>query len=121
MARKRSTPSAQESRAVTPERAARLFRLLQLLGSAPQARSTLTRRLRLDVRGFYRDLELLRSAGIQVGVRNRRYTLDESVASASARLPFPDPHLTLGEAQLLAKGRTAPHRKLKEQIAQIIP
>jgi hypothetical protein len=34
-------------------------------------------------------------------------------------LPFPDPHLTLGEAQQLAKGRSAAHGKLKKQIADI--
>jgi hypothetical protein len=105
---------------VTAERAARLYRLLHLLGGGPQTRAALTRRLRLDVRGFYRDLELLRSAGIVVPLADGRYTLDEPAADAAARLPFPDPRLTLGEATLLAKGRTRAHRKLKEQIAQIV-
>jgi hypothetical protein len=80
----------------------------------------MTRRLRLDVRGFYRDLELLRAVGIAVPLRDRRYTLDETVAAATSRLPLPDPRLTLGEALQLAKGRTPAHRKLKEQIAVIV-
>jgi hypothetical protein len=95
--------------------------MLQLLDAGPQTRTTLTRQLRLDVRGFYRDLELLRSAGIAVTLRERRYTLDEDVDDAIARLPFPDPHLTLGEARQLAKGRGAAHRKLQAQIKEILP
>jgi helix-turn-helix protein len=108
------------ARSVSAERAARLYRLLHLLGTGPQTRAALARRLRLDVRGFYRDLEVLRAAGIVVPLRNRRYTLEGSVASATGHLPFPDPRLTLGEAAQLAKGRTSAHRKLKEQIDLIV-
>jgi hypothetical protein len=105
---------------VTAERAARLYRLLQLLGRGPQTRAMLTKRLHLDVRGFYRDLELLRQIDITVQTRRRRYELEGTVEDAVARLPFPDPNLTLGEAMQLAKGRTVAHRKLREQIALII-
>jgi hypothetical protein len=120
MAKKRTTEPTPAPKAVTAERAARLYRLLRLVGNGPQTRAVLTRRLHLDVRGFYRDLELLRAAGIVLPVQNRRYTLLEDIEEAVARLPFPDPHLTLGEALQLAKGRTRVHRKLKEQVAQII-
>jgi hypothetical protein len=119
MAKQGKQTSPLLSRTVSAERAERLYRLLQLLGSGPQTRAGITRRLRLDVRGFYRDLELLRSAGIVVPLRNRRYTLEGSLAAAKSRLPFPDPHLTLGEARQLAKGRTPAHRKLKQQIGLI--
>ncbi len=119
MAKKSSGPP-ETPRAVTPERAARLYRLLHLLGSGPQTRAALARRLKLDVRGFYRDLELLRGAGIVVQFDGRHYSLQGAAAVAVARLPFPDPHLTLGEAQQLAKGRTKAHQKLKAQIAAII-
>jgi predicted DNA-binding transcriptional regulator YafY len=107
--------------AVTAQRAARLCKLLRLLRDGPQTRSALTRRLRLDVRGFYRDLEWLRAFGIAVVMEEGRYRLDEDADRAIARLPFPDPHLTLGEAMLLARGRTAAHRKLKELVAAIAP
>jgi predicted DNA-binding transcriptional regulator YafY len=120
MAKKGKKKSPLPTHAVSAERAERLYRLLQLLGTGPQSRASLIRRLRLDLRGFYRDLKLLRAAGIAVGLRNRRYTLEELVTAATSRLPFPDPHLSLGEATQLAKGRTAAHRKLKEQIAFII-
>ena len=62
MARKRAKPL--ESKPVTADRAARLYRLLQLLSRGPQPRATLIRRLRLNIRGFYRDLDLLRKAGV---------------------------------------------------------
>jgi hypothetical protein len=105
---------------VTAERAARVYRLLKLLGAGPQPRTTLIRRLRLDIRGFYRDLELLRASKIDVPLKNQRYTLTGSVKKAIARLPFPDPHLTLGEARELSKGRSPAHRKLKSQVNRII-
>lgn len=108
-----------ERSAVTPERFARLYRMLQLLAEGPQTRAVLTRRLHLDVRGFYRDLELLRAAGIVVSLVARRYVLDEDAEEAVERLPFPDPHLTFGEAQRLAKGRSQVHRKLQELIERI--
>jgi hypothetical protein len=121
MAKKRSPRVSPALQAVTDERARRLARLVQLLGTGPQTRAALTRHLRLDVRGFYRDLELLRAAGIAVTLENRRYVLDEPVARAIDRLPFPDPHLTLGEARQLAKGRTATHRKLQAQVRTVLP
>ena len=120
MARTRSPSSLPALKAVTAERAARLYRLLKLLALGPQSRATLMRRLRLDVRGFYRDLELLRTYGIELTLEGGRYELYQALAGALGRLPFPDPHLTLQDAIQLAKGRTLAHRKLKEQIALIV-
>jgi hypothetical protein len=120
MAKPRKSTVATSQSSVSPERAVRLYRLVKLLASSPQGRETLKRRLHLDVRGFYRDLELVRDAGINIVFLNQRYRLEMSLAEALARLPFPDPLLTLGEVQQLAKGRTAVHRKLKKQIAQFL-
>jgi hypothetical protein len=78
------------------------------------------RRLRIDVRSFYRDLEVLRTHGIPLSIQGGRYLLDDDPKSAIERLPFPDPHLTLGEAIRLARGRTSLHRKLKDQVGHII-
>jgi hypothetical protein len=95
-----------------------LHHLLKLLSGGPQTRATLTKRLDLDVRGFYRDLELLREAlGEEaVLVEDGRYTLTVDAATARARLPYPDPLMTLGEAEQLAKGKSAAHTKLRGQI-----
>jgi hypothetical protein len=125
MARKmsgRPTPPGPDTggrAAVTPERFNRLYRLLQMLATGPQTRQALARRLQLDVRGFYRDLEVLRSAGITILQSEGRYALQGEAPSALARLPFPDPRLTFGEVQQLVKGRTAAHKRIKEQIDEL--
>jgi hypothetical protein len=102
-----------ERPAVTAERFVRLHRLLHFLAAGPQTRARITRQFKLDVRAFYRELELLRGSGIGVTLAEGRYGLAEDVDEAAARLPFPDPHLTLGEASQLARGRGAAQRKLK--------
>ncbi|MBV9123932.1 MAG: hypothetical protein JO112_11290 [Planctomycetes bacterium] len=120
MARKQSKPAAAPAKTVTAERAARLYRLLKILAAAPQTRAALTRRLKLDIRGFYRDLELLRAAGIRLPLVKGQYSLEGDLEDAIDLLPFPDPRLTLGEARQLAKGRGLAHQKLKQQIASIL-
>jgi hypothetical protein len=105
--------------AVTLDRAARLYRMLTMLGHGPQSRASLIRRLRLGIRGYYRDLEALRAVGITVQFSGGKYHLVEELASAIDRLPFPDPNLTLGEARQLAKGRSKAHRKIHEQLEKI--
>ncbi len=120
MVKRATRHSTDELRAVTPERAKRLYRLLKLLATAPQTRATLMKRLRLDLRGFYRDLELLRAAGIELPLSQQRYALDITENEATDRLPFPDPRLTLAEAIQLSKGRSAAHRKLRAQIELIV-
>jgi predicted DNA-binding transcriptional regulator YafY len=106
-------------RSVTTERATRLYALITLVALAPRARQDLIRKLRMDVRGFYRDLNLLRAAGIELVMSEGKYRLDQTRASAYAMLPFPDPRLTLGEAREVARGRSAAHRKLARLIASI--
>jgi hypothetical protein len=122
MVRKR-TPRAVSSRTtgITADRFARLHRLLQLIGSGPQTRTLLLRRLRTDVRGFYRDLELLRKAGITVTLDGQRYRLTGELADALALLPFPDPHLLYGDLLLLIEGKTPAHRKLRKRVDELTP
>ncbi len=114
----RSSPSAAEARpAVTLDRFNRLYRLLHLLADGARKREWLTKQLHLDVRGFYRDLEFLRGVGIVIELDQDGYRLSEAVDKVVLRLPFPDPHLTLGEVQQLARGNSAVHRRLKAQLA----
>lgn len=102
---------------LTNQRAARLYRLLTLLKDGPQTRQQLLRRLKLDVRAFYRDLEALRGLGIEVVTGDdNRYSLAGELDDALAGLPFPDPGLNFRDVQQLAKGDTAAHRKLKQRI-----
>jgi len=116
---KKKTKSKRSIAKVTLERAARLYRLLKMLGKGPQTRSTLVRRLRLGIRGFYRDLEILRLVDITVELEGGKYYLREDLAIALERLPFPDPNLNLGEARQLAKGRAAAHKKIRSQLEKI--
>ncbi len=115
MAKQRRQPPATGT-IVTPERAARLFHLVALVGEKPQTRSALAKRLAIGVRDFYRDLEILRRSGLQIEYAKGRYFLATSLTTAQAAIPFPNPGLTLGEAEQLAKGRGPVHRKLKEQV-----
>jgi hypothetical protein len=112
--------SHEPAPAVTAQRAARLYRLLSLTAEKPQARSVLRRKLRVDLRGFYRDLGLLRSLGIGVAADGDRYQLLGTLDEALARLPFPDPGLSLREALLLCNGRTDAHRKLRSRVNTFI-
>jgi predicted DNA-binding transcriptional regulator YafY len=114
-----AAPSA-ELPAVTRERFARLYKLVHYLGGGAKTRESLTAHLGLDVRGFYRDLEVLRAFGVEVALAAGLYTLTASGEELLARLPYPDPHLTLGEMQQLAKGRTLIHRRVREQIDQLL-
>jgi hypothetical protein len=79
----------------------------------------LIRRLRLNQRGFYRDIELLRAVGIRVAPVEGRYCLVPGFAAAVDMLPFPDPRLSLGEAQHLARGSSPAHRALQARVRQI--
>jgi predicted DNA-binding transcriptional regulator YafY len=102
---------------LTGQRAVRLFRLLTLLDGGPLTRHQILRKLRIDVRGFYRDLEALRTLGVEVhSGDDNRYSLAIDLDEALARLPFPDPHLNFRDVQQLVKGETAAHRKLKQRL-----
>ena len=118
MAEHRSPRSRPPARAVTSDRAARLYRLLKNLAK-PQSRPNLLKKLKLDVRGFYRDLEVLRAFGIRTRLEEGEYALVGGFEDALKRLPFPDPRLNLSEAMQLAKGRTAAHKALQAQIHRI--
>jgi hypothetical protein len=115
----KKAPVESGSTSVSLERATRLYRMLSLLGQGAQTRASLVRRLRLGIRGYYRDLEVLRAVGIIVEFSAGKYHLREDLATAIERLPFPDPNLNLGEARLLAKGRSRAHKKIREHLQKI--
>jgi hypothetical protein len=102
---------------LTPQRAGRLYKLLTLLDAAPQTRRQLLIRLKLDVRGFYRDLEVLRALGIEVTTGpETRYALSGELDEALEKFPFPDPGLNVREALTLCGGSTPAHRKLRQRV-----
>jgi hypothetical protein len=119
--RKATSPSPTPTRpAVTAERFARLYRLVNLLATGERTRDQLAKQLGLDVRGFYRDLETLRGVTITVKFVEGHYSLGQPADDAIAKLPFPDPHLSLGEVRQLAKGRSRLHTALQGQIETLL-
>lgn len=119
MSSTRKTSSTTQA-SVSLERAARLYRLVELLGDGPRTRTQILNKLKIDIRTFYRDLELLRECRVEVELSSRKYALVPTVKEALLVLPFPDPCLTLGDAQQLAKGRSKIHQKLREVLKQIV-
>jgi hypothetical protein len=114
---KKKQPPPENLVPITANRANRLYQFVSLLGQKKQRREQLTKKLKVGVRDFYRDLETLRKVGINIIQAEGQYSLDGSVAEAVALLPFPDPLLTLGEAKILAQGQTPTHKKLRERVA----
>jgi predicted DNA-binding transcriptional regulator YafY len=119
MAKSSGQRSRGRSSSVTADRVARLYRFIRLLARGPVARTVLLRRLGLNQRGFYRDIELLRAVGIRVRADEGRYSVSPGFEAAVNLLPFPDPQLSLGEAQRLARGNTVAHRTLRRRVEQI--
>src|SRR5262245_66349760 len=107
------------ARAVTADRVARLYRLVSILAGRPVPRPVLLRRIGMNQRSFYRDIEFLRSIGIGVVAADSRYALSLDFDSALARLPFPDPYLPLGLAIQLAKGKSTSHKALQKRVKEI--
>src|SRR5579883_1971111 len=105
---------------ITAAWANRLYRMLTLLEGGSQSRETLLRRLKFDLRGFYRDLELLRSLGITVGVDETKYRLLDPLDDALARLPLPDPGLNIQDALVLARGTTTAHRRFRRRLEAVL-
>jgi biotin operon repressor len=105
---------------LTPNRATRLFKLLTLLGDGPQPRDTLSRKLKLDPRGFYRDLNELRTLGVTIDVQGTKYQLVGALDDALAMLPFPDPGLSFYDALVLSRGSSAPHKKLRKRYDGLV-
>jgi biotin operon repressor len=111
---------ADEKHPITTERAARLYRLLTILSDGPQRREALLKKLKLNERGFYRELELLRARGISVDPADNKYHLVGDLDTALAKLPVPDLKLNVREALTLAKGPTSAHRKLQSQLNHLL-
>lgn len=120
MAGKLTPRHSDEMRAVTADRVARLYRLVSHLASKPVPRQSLLKRFGMNQRSFYRDIEFLRSIGISVVAADTKYSLQIDFDAALARLPFPDPALTLGQAIVLAKGKTAAHKAMQLRVKAIV-
>lgn len=105
---------------IAPHRAARLFRLLNLLGGRPQSRPGLLKKLRVDLRSFYRDIEYLRGLGVDITASHGGYVLSAALDDALGKLPFPDPGLSVRDVMHLLNGSVSAKKKLRLKFESVI-
>ena len=113
-------PRTESTPSVTPERATRFAKLIRSIARVPRERDELLKKLHVDLRGFYRDVQTLRALSIDIKNRGSVYFLGEDADEARAKLPCPDPQLTVAELRTLARGTTDAHRKLKRLLETIV-
>ena len=100
-------------------RVARLYKLLNFLTTAPRTRAFLLKRLKINLRAFYRDLHTLRDLEIVIASTDESYALKTPLSDALRCLPFPDPLLSFEEMLTLAEGRGEVPRKLRARISSV--
>lgn len=105
---------------ITLGRAARLHRLVTVLAAGPQTREAVLQELRIGLRTFYRELELLKRCGVKVQQKNKAYRLQGTAEQAEGKLPFPDPQLSFAEMAELARGPGEAARRLAEMLASVV-
>ena len=88
---------------ITLPRAERLHRLVVFLPETPRNRASILSELRIGLRTFYRELELLKRCGVKVRRKAGLYRLLATATPAEGRLPFPDPQLSFAEMAELAR------------------
>jgi hypothetical protein len=105
---------------VTFQRAARLHHLVRFLAGAPRSRMAILSDLRIGLRTFYRELELLKRCGVKVRLRSKLYSLVATAEQAQGHLPFPDPQLSFAEIAELARCDCPTGRRLADLLAEVI-
>jgi hypothetical protein len=115
-----ANPRRRPSVHITLQRAARLHRLVRVLATSPQNRASLLSDLRIGLRTFYRELELLKRCGVKIRHKNKLYDLVPTAAEALGRLPFPDPQLSFAEMAELAQCPCPAGKRLAELLASVI-
>jgi hypothetical protein len=88
--------------------------------SAPRTRSVILSELRIGLRTFYRELELLKKCGVKVRHKHKLYHLLPTAAEALGRLPFPDPQLSFAEMAELAVCDCGAGRRLADLLAAVV-
>lgn len=117
---KRATARRRPAGHISLGRAARLYRLVAILGERPRDRDSLLADLAVGLRTFYRELDLLRRCGIKVRRDGRSYDLKTSPDDARGRLPFPDPQLSFAEMAELSRHDGEASRRLAGLLEAVI-
>ena len=105
---------------LTPDRANRLCKMLLALGHGPQAKDTLVKKLKVEERGFFRDLRLIRQLGINVASNGRGYVLAVSLDDAFQKLAVPDLKISLRDALELSHGHSPAQRRVRRKLESLI-
>jgi predicted DNA-binding transcriptional regulator YafY len=105
---------------ITLGRAARLHRLVMFLAVTPRTREAILGHLRIGLRTFYRELELLKRCGVKVQHKEKAYRLMATAEQAEGLLPFPDPQLSFAEMAELARCPGEAGQRLAEMLASVI-
>lgn len=117
---KRSNPRRRPATHITLARAARLHRLVSILGADPKTRERVLSDLSIGLRTFYRELELLKRVGVKVRLVGKAYELQTSLDEAEGRLPFPDPQLSFAEMAELSRCDCEAGKRLAELLASVV-
>jgi hypothetical protein len=117
---KPTNPRRRPSVHITLPRAARLHRLVRFLAEKPRARSAILSDLKIGLRTFYRELDLLSRCGVKVRHKVKLYHLTPTAAEAEGRLPFPDPQLSFAEMAELSQCPGPAGTRLAELLAAVI-
>jgi hypothetical protein len=112
-------PRRRPSVRITLQRAERLHRLVTYLAEAPRNRASILSELRIGLRTFYRELELLKRCGVKVRHKTKLYLLLATAEQAEGRLPFPDPQLSFAEMAELARCDCPAGERLAEMLAAV--
>lgn len=115
-----SSPRRRPSIHITLQRAARLHRLVTFLAGVPRPRADVLAHLRIGLRTFYRELDLLKKCGVKVKHRAKLYHLLATAEEGEGRLPFPDPQLSFAEMAELSRCDCPAGRRLAELLASVI-
>ncbi len=105
---------------ITLQRAARLHRLVAFLAGIPRPRADVLAHLRIGLRTFYRELDLLKKCGVKVKHKAKLYHLMSTSEEAEGRLPFPDPQLSFAEMAELSRCDCPAGRRLAELLASVV-
>jgi len=105
---------------ITLQRAARLHRMVRFLAEGSRTRSAILSYLRIGLRTFYRELDLLKKCAVRVRLKTKLYHLVPTAAEAEGRLPFPDPQLSFAEMAELAQCPCAAGKRLADLLASVI-
>jgi predicted DNA-binding transcriptional regulator YafY len=115
-----ATKSRAKANTLTPDRLTRLYKLLSHLDGHSRERSWLIKKLKMNnTRVFYRDVQSLRTLGIDIESNGDTYSLTGSFDDACDKLPFPDLGLSFAEVQTLSEGRSEVHKKLRSLLTTI--